>query len=113
MHQVGRLDEESDAAVVQAGASVQPGATLVDVAIVAQRGGRWALFQALQNENLRHIWLGQLGQSTSLRVETVARSWLVRQLTGSATALATVSLLRSLSLIIFGMMSGVAAERMG
>ncbi|MCX6020957.1 MAG: MFS transporter, partial [Chloroflexi bacterium] len=74
--------------------------------------GRFAALQALQNRDYRFLWLGQLGQSASLWVETVARSWLVWELTGSATALGTVNLLRSLPMLIFGILAGAAADRM-
>jgi predicted MFS family arabinose efflux permease len=44
-------------------------------------------------------------------VETVARSWLIWELTGSATLLATVNLLRAIPMLILSLLAGVAAGR--
>ncbi|MFC1990261.1 MFS transporter [Chloroflexota bacterium] len=68
-------------------------------------------FRALHNRDYRLLWIGQLGHSASLWVEIVARSWLIWQLTGSATLLAVVSLLRALPMLLFGLLAGVAADR--
>ncbi|MFH1382346.1 MAG: MFS transporter [Chloroflexota bacterium] len=68
-------------------------------------------FQALYNRNYRLLWIGQLGGSAAQWVEVVARGWLIWQLTGSATLLAVVSLLRALPMLTFGLFAGVAADR--
>ncbi|MFC1941124.1 MFS transporter [Chloroflexota bacterium] len=68
-------------------------------------------FRALHNRNYRLLWIGMVGHSASLWAETVARSWLIWQLTGSATLLATVHLLRAIPLLFFGLFAGVAADR--
>ncbi|MFC2007503.1 MFS transporter [Chloroflexota bacterium] len=68
-------------------------------------------FRALHNRNYRLLWTGMVGHSTSLWVENVARSWLIWQLTGSATLLAVVNLLRALPLLSMGLLAGVAADR--
>ena len=44
-------------------------------------------------------------------MEAVARSWLIWQLTGSATLLAVVHLLRAAPIIGVGLFAGVAADR--
>ncbi|MFC1940145.1 MFS transporter [Chloroflexota bacterium] len=68
-------------------------------------------FRALHNRDYRLLWIGQLGHSASLWAEIVARSWLIWQLTGSATLLAVVNLLRALPMLLFGLLAGVAADR--
>jgi hypothetical protein len=68
-------------------------------------------FRALRNRDYRLLWIGQLGHSAALWVETVARSWLIWELTGSATLLATVNLLRAIPMLILGLFAGVAADR--
>ena len=68
-------------------------------------------FRALRNRDYRLLWIGQLGHSAALWVETVARSWLIWELTGSATLLATVNLLRAIPMLILGLLAGVAADR--
>ena len=72
---------------------------------------RGEAFRALHNRDYRLLWIGQLGHSASMWVETVARSWLIWQLTGSATLLAVVNLLRAVPMLLFGLIAGVAADR--
>ena len=72
---------------------------------------RGETFRALRNRDYRLLWIGMVGHSASLWVEAVARSWLIWELTGSATLLATVHLLRALPLLGFGLFAGVAADR--
>jgi MFS family permease len=52
-----------------------------------------------------------MGHSASLWVETIARNWLIWELTGSATMLATVNLVRAIPMLIFGVFAGVIADR--
>lgn len=68
-------------------------------------------FRALGNRDYRLLWTGQVGNSAAMWLEAVARSWLIWQLTGSATLLAVVNLLRALPMLIFGLFAGVAADR--
>jgi len=87
---------------------------LAAVAIISRffataRNGR--TFQALASRNYRLLWVGQMGHSAALWAETVARSWLIWELTGSATLLALVSFLRALPILFFGLLAGVAANR--
>ena len=72
---------------------------------------RGEAFRALRNRDYRLLWIGQVGHSASLWVEAVARSWLIWQLTGSATLLATVHLLRAMPMLGLGLFAGVAADR--
>ena len=68
-------------------------------------------FHALKNRDFALLWSGQLGHSASLWVETIARNWLIWELTGSATMLATVNILRAVPMLIFGVFAGVIADR--
>jgi MFS family permease len=68
-------------------------------------------FHALQNRDFALLWSGQLGHSASLWVETVARNWLIWELTGSGTMLAAVNILRAVPMLIFGVFAGVVADR--
>jgi MFS family permease len=72
---------------------------------------RGQTFRPLRNRNYRLLWIGQVGHSASLWVETVARSWLVWELTGSVTLLAAVNLLRAIPMLGFGLFAGAAADR--
>ncbi|MBN1686060.1 MAG: MFS transporter, partial [Spirochaetales bacterium] len=68
-------------------------------------------FRALGNRNYRLLWIGQLGHSAAFWSESVARSWLIWELTGSATLLAVVNLLRALPILFFSLLAGVTADR--
>ncbi len=68
-------------------------------------------FHALRNRDYALLWSGQLGHSASLWVETIARNWLIWELTGSGTMLATVNLLRAIPMLVFGVFAGVIADR--
>lgn len=68
-------------------------------------------FASLENRNFRLLWLGMLGQSSAMWADQIARSWLVWQLTGSATAIGLVNVFRALPLITIGLLGGVIADR--
>lgn len=68
-------------------------------------------FRALKNRDYALLWSGQLGHSASLWVETIARNWLIWQLTDSAAMLALVNILRAAPMLIFGVLAGVIADR--
>ncbi|MFW6126358.1 MAG: MFS transporter [Chloroflexota bacterium] len=73
--------------------------------------GRAQPFRALRNRNYSLLWTGQLGHSAALWAEAIARGWLIWELTGSATLLATVSLLRAMPMLFFGLLAGALADR--
>ncbi|MDY6917411.1 MAG: MFS transporter, partial [Chloroflexota bacterium] len=67
--------------------------------------------RVLHNRDYSLLWTGQFGHSAALWVEAIARSWLIWELTGSATLLATVNLLRAMPMLFFGLFGGVLADR--
>lgn len=68
-------------------------------------------FASLKNRNFRLLWLGDMGQSSAMWADQVARSWLTWQLTESATAIGLVNVFRALPLITVGLVGGVIADR--
>ena len=68
-------------------------------------------FVSLENRNFRMLWFGQLGQASAMWADQVARSWLVWELTGSATAIGLVNVFRAIPLITLGLVGGVIADR--
>ena len=68
-------------------------------------------FASLENRNFRLLWLGDMGQSSAMWADQVARSWLTWQLTESATAIGLVNVFRALPLITVGLVGGVIADR--
>ncbi|MFC1870471.1 MFS transporter [Chloroflexota bacterium] len=84
------------------------GAVASELPRAIERGG---LLRALHNRDYRLLWIGQFGHAAAFWVETIARSWLIWELTGSATLLATVNLLRAIPLLGLGLFAGVLADR--
>lgn len=66
---------------------------------------------SLSNRNFRLLWLGQVGQASSMWAEQVARNWLIWELTESGLALGLVNLFRAVPLLVLGLWAGVAADR--
>jgi len=70
-------------------------------------------FESLRFRDYRLLWLGQGGTSMGQWMDQVARSWLVYRLTGSALQLGTVSAMRAIPMLFFGVIAGVVADRYG
>ncbi len=68
-------------------------------------------FRALRNRNYRLLWIAQVGSTSAMWVEMIARSWLIWQMTGSGTLLAIAQLLRSIPILLLGLFAGAAADR--
>jgi MFS family permease len=69
-------------------------------------------FASLQNPNYRRYFRGQAVSLIGTWMQTVAQSWLVLQLTGSATDLGVVVALQTLPVLLLGPYGGVVADRL-
>jgi MFS family permease len=69
-------------------------------------------FAALANANYRRWTTGQSISLVGTWMQSIAQSWLVLQLTGSATALGTVIALQTLPTLLLGPYAGVVADRL-
>ncbi|HEX2902729.1 MAG TPA: MFS transporter [Jatrophihabitans sp.] len=69
-------------------------------------------FASLANPNYRKYFRGQAISLVGTWMQTVAQSWLVLQLTGSATDLGVVVALQTLPVLLLGPYGGVVADRM-
>jgi len=69
------------------------------------------MFAALANPNYRRYTAGQAVSLAGTWMQTIAQSWLVLQLTGSATALGVVIALQTLPILLLGPYAGVVADR--
>ena len=67
-------------------------------------------FRSLKNRNFRYLWFGQVLAATAMHADMVARAWLVWELTGSSTSVATVLVARALPMLVLGLFGGVAAD---
>lgn len=72
---------------------------------------RLGTFASLRHRNYRHIWMGHVGHAASLWMEQVARPVLILQLTDSALLVGLVVAARMAPLLLFGLVSGAAADR--
>jgi MFS family permease len=69
-------------------------------------------FASLANPNYRKYFRGQAISLIGTWMQTVAQSWLVLQLTGSATDLGVVVALQTLPVLLLGPYGGVVADRL-
>jgi MFS family permease len=86
----------------------------VSVADTARSGARSLgrdTVVALHNPNFRRYFTGQAVSLVGTWMQTVAQSWLVLTLTGSATALGVVVALQTLPVLLLGPYGGVVADR--
>ena len=69
-------------------------------------------FGALQRHpNFRLYWTGALLSNVGTWMQTLAQSWLVYQLTGSALLLGTVNFLQGVPALFLSLLGGVLADR--
>jgi MFS family permease len=68
-------------------------------------------FRVLSNRDFKWLWFGMVGQASSMWAETVARNWLVWEMTHSGMALGLVNLCRAIPTLLLGVWGGVAADR--
>lgn len=66
---------------------------------------------ALRHRNFRLFLSGQLISITGTWMQTVAQSWLVYRLTGSAALLGTVGFASQIGIFVFGPLGGAVADR--
>ncbi|HUF16881.1 MAG TPA: MFS transporter [Thermoanaerobaculia bacterium] len=83
-------------------ASVQVGAPLGPVR---------RMFSALHYRDFRLLWTGAFVSTTGTWMQTVAQSWVVLSMTGSAFLLGFDAFLATLPMILFSLLGGVAADR--
>ena len=69
-------------------------------------------FSSLSQYNYRVFFIGQLLSQVGTWMQTVGQAWLVLQLTGSATALGTVTMLQFLPFTLLSLVGGVLADRL-
>lgn len=73
--------------------------------------GRLAVFSSLRYRDFRLLWLGVLFTSSGQWMEQVAMGWLILELTDSPFMLGAKMFFRSIPLLFFGSIGGVAADR--
>lgn len=68
-------------------------------------------FASLSNPNYRRYYAGQAVSNIGTWMQSIGQSWLVLELTGSATAIGVVVACQSLPVLVLGPYGGVVADR--
>lgn len=71
-----------------------------------------AAFQAFRYRDFRLMWIGAFTSTTGTWMQTVAQSWVVLSITGSAFYLGVDAFLATLPMILFSLFGGVIADRL-
>ncbi len=68
-------------------------------------------FRTLKYRNFRLLWTGEVLRTSAQWMDTITRGFLIWELTHSETHLALVTAVRSLPLLLVGLIAGVLADR--
>jgi predicted MFS family arabinose efflux permease len=69
------------------------------------------VFKAFQYRNFRLMWIGACTSTIGTFMQTVAQSWLVLQMSGSARMLGLDAFLGNIPVFLFSLLGGVVADR--
>ncbi len=79
---------------------------------IAESGSRWQVaWRALRHRNFQLFFSGQLISLIGTWMQTVAQSWLVYRLTGSALLLGSVGFASQIPVFLFAPLGGITADR--
>jgi len=97
--------------VPESRSSIQEGPP-VEREAVAERGSRWQVAgRALRHRNFQLFFSGQLISLIGTWMQSVAQSWLVYRMTGSALLLGSVGFASQVPVFLFSPLGGIAADR--
>src|SRR5579864_8697321 len=68
-------------------------------------------FRAFQYPDFRLMWAGAFTSTTGTWMQDVAQSWLVLEMTGSASFLGLLNFFANLPFVLFSLVGGVTADR--
>ncbi len=69
------------------------------------------MFSALQYRDFRYLWVSQVSAGFSQQAEILARSWLILEIGGSATAIGLVHVTRTIGQFAITPIAGILADR--
>ncbi|HWW15546.1 MAG TPA: MFS transporter [Candidatus Dormibacteraeota bacterium] len=96
----------------ESGIPIQETATANGAEVAAGRGSRWQVaWRALRHRNFQLFFSGQLISLIGTWMQTVAQSWLVYRLTGSALLLGSVGFASQIPVFLFAPLGGITADR--
>jgi MFS family permease len=92
--------------------SIQESGSAGDAGSVQERGSRWQVAgRALRHRNFQLFFSGQLISLIGTWMQSVAQSWLVYRLTGSALLLGSVGFASQIPVFLFAPLGGMTADR--
>lgn len=92
--------------------SIRPNTGTNGAEAAAGRGSRWQMAsRALRHRNFQLFFSGQLISLIGTWMQSVAQSWLVYRLTGSALLLGSVGFASQIPVFLFAPLGGIAADR--
>src|ERR1700683_2820468 len=91
---------------------IRESAVVTGVEAAPERGSRWQVaWRALRHRNFQLFFSGQLISLIGTWMQSVAQSWLVYRLTGSALLLVWVGFASQIPVFLFAPLGGIAADR--
>jgi MFS family permease len=98
--------------VSESGTSIQGGGSAGGGGSNQERGSRWQIaWRALRHRNFQLFFSGQLISLIGTWMQSVAQSWLVYRLTGSALLLGSVGFASQIPVFLFAPLGGMTADR--
>src|SRR5271156_132368 len=96
----------------ESGLPIQENGAVSGTEAAPERGSRWqAAGRALRHRNFQLFFSGQLISLIGTWMQSVAQSWLVYRLTGSALLLGAVGFASQVPVFLFAPLGGIAADR--
>jgi MFS family permease len=91
---------------------IQENGAVAHTEVAPERGSRWQVAgRALRHRNFQLFFSGQLISLIGTWMQSVAQSWLVYRLTGSALLLGSVGFASQVPVFLFAPLGGIAADR--
>jgi MFS family permease len=91
---------------------IQENGSVTATEATPERGSRWQVaWRALRHRNFQLFFSGQLISLIGTWMQSVAQSWLVYRLTGSALLLGSVGFASQVPVFVFAPLGGIAADR--
>src|SRR5208282_3621009 len=91
---------------------IQENEAVASTEVAPERGSRWQVaLRGLRHRNFQLFFSGQLISLIGTWMQSVAQSWLVYRLTGSALLLGSVGFASQVPVFLFAPLGGIAADR--
>ncbi|MGB0104116.1 MAG: MFS transporter, partial [Candidatus Sulfotelmatobacter sp.] len=96
----------------ESGVPIQENGAVAGAEAAPERLSRWQVaWRALRHRNFQLFFSGQLISLIGTWMQSVAQSWLVYRMTGSALLLGSVGFASQVPVFLFAPLGGIAADR--